>query len=166
MEPERREKDLHFAFEAGLFLKALNAVLEILFGVLLLFTSTVSTVVTFLTHQELLEDPQDFFANVLQPVVPFFSGHTQPFVAIYLLSHGIIKVFLVVHLFRRKLWAYPASIIFLLLFIVYQLYRYTQAHSVILLLLTAFDISVIALIWHEYSRVKKIVRKNVPHLST
>nr|WP_258171938.1 DUF2127 domain-containing protein [Burkholderia contaminans] len=36
------------------------------------------------------------------------------------------------------------------LFIGYQVYRFTFTHSVWLLLVTALDIVVIALTWHEY----------------
>ena len=46
------------------------------------------------------------------------------FAAIYLLSHGVIKVVLVASLFRELLWAYPAAIVVFTLFIVYQLYPY------------------------------------------
>jgi Predicted membrane protein (DUF2127) len=52
--------------------------------------------------------------------------------------------------YPRRLWYYPVAIIVFALFIAYQLYRYTFSHSVWLLLITALDIIVIALTWHEY----------------
>ncbi len=38
----------------------------------------------------------------------------------------------------------------LFLFVVYQLYRYSYTHSLGLVLLSAFDLVVIALVWHEW----------------
>lgn len=37
-------------------------------------------------------------------------------------------------------------------FVLYQVYRYTLTQSVWLILLTALDVTVVALIWHEYRR--------------
>jgi uncharacterized membrane protein len=65
-------------------------------------------------------------------------------------NHGIVKPLPVIRLLRNKLWAYPASLIILGLFIVYQLYRFSYTHGAGLILLTVFDIFVMGLIWHEY----------------
>jgi uncharacterized membrane protein len=73
-------------------------------------------------------------------------------------SHGVVKLALVVGLLRNKLWAYPASLIALGLFIVYQLYRYSYTHGIGLIVLTAFDVFVMWLIWHEY----RLVRQHLP----
>ena len=51
------------------------------------------------------------------------TGSAVLFGAVYLLTHGLVKVVLVVALLLNKLWAYPAMIAVLLLFIGYQLYR-------------------------------------------
>ncbi|GAC1575862.1 MAG: hypothetical protein NVS3B5_07120 [Sphingomicrobium sp.] len=45
-----------------------------------------------------------------------------------------------------KLWAYPASLVVMGLFIIYQLYRFSYTHGVGLILLTVFDLIVIALV--------------------
>jgi uncharacterized membrane protein len=44
------------------------------------------------------------------------------------------------------------------LFIVYQLYRFSYTHGIGLIALTAFDIFVMCLIWHEYG----LVRRHLP----
>jgi uncharacterized membrane protein len=77
------------------------------------------------------------------------------FYAFYLLSHGLVKVLLVAGLLRNKLWSYPASLVVLGLFIVYQVYRYSYTHGFGLIVLTIFDIVVIGLIWHEYRLVRR-----------
>jgi uncharacterized membrane protein len=79
-----------------------------------------------------------------------YTVSTQHFYAFYLLSHGIIKVALVIGLLRDKLWAYPASLVVLGIFIVYQLYRFSYTQGFGLIVLTVFDVIVMGLIWHEY----------------
>lgn len=41
------------------------------------------------------------------------------------------------------------------LFIVYQVYRFSATHSLWLLLITAVDVLVICLSWHEYHYLKR-----------
>lgn len=69
-----------------------------------------------------------------------------------------MKLALVIGLLREKLWAYPASLIALALFIAYQLYRYAFTNSVGLLALTVFDLFVMLLVWHEY----RLIRHHLP----
>ena len=106
-------------------------------------------------QREFLEDPRDYVANIAQHYLPYFSDHSQSFAAFYLLSHGIIKIFLAIGLLRNRLWAYPAAIVFFILFILYQVYRYTYTQSSFLILLTVFDLIVVGLTWHEYKIVKR-----------
>ena len=110
------------------------------------------------TQSELIEDKKDLIANHLLTWAQGFSIETQHFYAWYLLSHGAVKLALVAGLLMRKLWAYPTTIVVLGLFIIYQLYRYTQTHGVGLLLLTALDILVVTLTWHEY----RLMRRHLP----
>jgi uncharacterized membrane protein len=71
---------------------------------------------------------------------------------LYLLSHGIIKIILVVALLQQRLWAYPWLIVFLSIFIVYQIYRLVLHLSLGLLALTLFDIFIVALTVLEYRK--------------
>ena len=110
--------------------------------------------VNFLTEEELIEDPGDFLVTRLLDFTQNFSVSSKAFYAFYLLSHGAIKLFLVSGLLRGKLWSYPASLAALTLFIANQLYRYSYTHSFGLIVLTIFDVFVMALIWHEYQLVR------------
>ena len=153
-----QEKNIHRVFVISLILKGLNSFLEIIGGILFLFTGSITMILSFLIKGELIEDPTDFVASHIQQVIPYFSTHGQLYASLYLLSHGIIKIILVVSLLRNKLWAYPATIVVLFLFIAYQLYRLTYAYSLTFVLLTLFDIFIIVLTWHEY----KLIRKHLP----
>jgi uncharacterized membrane protein len=55
-------------------------------------------------------------------------------------------------LLRDKIWAYPLMIAFLIVFIVYQVYRMTFAFSIGLLGLTVFDVVVVWLTYREYGK--------------
>ncbi len=149
------EKKISKIFTISVLLKAINAVLEIIAGILFFFTGAITNIISYLARAELIEDPSDFLANKIQHYLPYLSEHTQLFTAFYLLSHGIIKLFLVVGLLRRRLWAYPSAILVFILFILYQLYRYTLTHSIFLIFLTLFDLFVVWLTWHEYQIIKK-----------
>ena len=58
-------------------------------------------------------------------------------------------------LLRGKSWAFPASLVAMSLFIVYQVYRFSYTHAFGLVVLTAFDIILVMLIWHEYRQFKQ-----------
>ncbi len=140
-------------FKVGVVLKGLDGILEVIGGILLLFLSpdAIEHIVRTLTGHELSEDPHDFIATHLLHTASHLTTGTTLFGAIYLLSHGVAKVVLVVFVLRDKLWAYPWLIALLLVFIGYQLYQITAVHfSAGLTALTVFDIALVWLTWREY----------------
>jgi uncharacterized membrane protein len=155
-----QERRIHQIFEVSILLKGAHALLECACGIVLAFVSTSAIVhlVNRFTQDELVQDPRDFLATHLLGWAQTFSVQAQHFYAFYLLSHGAVKLLLVAGLLRGKLWAYPASLAVLGLFIAYQLYRYSYTHSAGLIVLTLFDVIVIGLIWHEY----RLVRRHLP----
>jgi uncharacterized membrane protein len=155
---ELNEKRIHEAFEIGIVIKGIGACAETILGILLLFTNVTNLVQT-LIQNELIEDPDNFFATHAQAFT-HVTPQAQLYGALYLLSHGIIKLLLVAGLLRKKMWAYPASLAVLSLFIFYQVIRYFHTHSIGLLVLTVFDLAVVWLVWREYRRVSKNTPKN------
>ncbi len=160
------EKKLHLIFAVSLWLKAVFALSEIVAGVVtyLVPRQLLLPLVVWVTKDEFAEDPHDHIANFLLHTVQHLSISSQKFAAIYLLGHGVIKLWLIAGLLRQKLWYYPLGIIVFALFIAYQLYRYAFTHSMWLLLLTSLDIIVIALTWHEYTYIRNEKRKRVAAL--
>jgi uncharacterized membrane protein len=158
--PNLRER----LFRLSVALKGLNAALEIVGGVALAAVSPafIIHIVAFLTQDELTEDPRDFVANYLLRAASQMSLGGQLFTAIYLLSHGVIKLSLVWALLKYKLWAYPLSIAVFGAFIAYQIYRYTFTHGVGLIALSVFDLVVISLIYLEYRALKRRSGAAVP----
>lgn len=151
------EHRIHQLFEIGVWLKGAHALIECVGGILLYLVSTdaIASWVNAFTQEELIEDPNDFIAGYLSQTAGHFSVASKEFYAFYLLSHGLIKLLLVVGLLRGRLWSYPASLAALGAFMVYQLYRYSYTHSAGLLVLTVFDAVVMMLIWHEWRAVRR-----------
>ncbi|VVD62054.1 DUF2127 domain-containing protein [Pandoraea cepalis] len=151
------EKRLHFIFEASLWIKALFALAEIVGGIVAYFIPRhfLLSIVLWVTGNEMAEDPHDVVAGFLLHTVQHLSVSSQKFAAAYLLAHGVIKLWLIIGLLRDKLWYFPVSMVAFALFVVYQLYRFTFTHSPWLLVLSALDIAIIALTWHEYRLSKK-----------
>ena len=142
------------AFEIGIVLKGLDGILETVGGLLLLVLTpeTINRLVTRLTQHELSEDPHDFIAGHLLRSAHGLTGGAVTFAAVYLLLHGISKIVLVGALLRNKLWAYPWLIAFLLVFIVYQLYRIILSPTFGLSALTIFDALIVWLTWREWRK--------------
>lgn len=153
---QKQKKLIHISFEIALLMKGIDGILEILGGILMIFLNQerLNNIIIFLTQGELSEDPRDLIANSFLSFGSHFSIDAQRFGVFYLMSHGVIKCIIILLLWRRKLWAYPVSIISIILFIAYQIYRYSISPSIMMIILTIFDLVMIALTYFEYQRMK------------
>lgn len=145
---------LHLAFELGLLLKGLFAFGEVLTGLLLfrLDHAAIPAMARWITATELSQDPNDLVAGGLLRAAESFSVDSQTFFAVYLTSHGAIKLVTVLLLACGKLWAYPLAIAVFSGFIVYQVHRYVLTPGIGLILLSVVDVAVIVLTVIEYRR--------------
>jgi uncharacterized membrane protein len=146
-----KEKHLHRLFQLSVALKGAHALVEILGGLALYLFST-DTILRW------LYSASSGRGGLIARFAGTFSVSEHNFYAFYLVSHGVVNIVLVVGLLRQKLWAYPATFAVLALFIVYQVQRYTSTHDIGLLAITALDLIVLALAWHEY----KLIRRRLP----
>jgi uncharacterized membrane protein len=151
-----RRKVLHVLFLISVWIKGIAGLVETAAGVFCFFITpeAVKSFVVSITAPELARDPDDWISTALNRSVQHFSADNTLFVALYLVTHGLIKIFLVSGLLLGKLWSYPLSLWFLAAFIVYQCYRYTHTHAISLVLLTILDLAVAFLIWREYQSKK------------
>lgn len=150
------KRNIHLGFYIGLILKGLYDTGEVLCGFFLIFLTPerMSKLITFISKNELNEDPNDLVMNYLLSFSHVFSISMQHFTSFYLLSHGLVKISLLILLWRKKLWAYPMSCVIFMIFIIIQIQRFTQTHSIMLLILTIIDIAMIALTILEYKNIK------------
>ena len=152
-----KSKLTHKIFEIGIFLKGLNGFLEMVGGFLLLTLSyqTINRFAGFLTRDELTEDPKDIIANLLFRSAHNLSASGQYFGALFLLSHGLIKILLIIALFKKKLWAYPLAVAVFGLFVIFETRRYLILHSPWLLVVSILDFAILCLTLVEYRNLKR-----------
>lgn len=143
-------------FEASVIIKGIEGIFETLAGFFVLFVGSqeLANWAVQISHQELIDDPTDLFANYIFHTGQHLASGGTTFLVIYLLVHGFIKLTAVGSLLLNKLWGYPFSMITLGLFMIYQLYEISLHHSVFLFFLTLFDIFLMWLIWREYQQQK------------
>jgi len=156
-----KEKNIFKIFEIGLILKGLNAIAEIAGGFFIWFVNK-AYIITFVldfTRPELSDDPKDYLANFIVNSAATFSTSSQSFFAFYLIVHGFIKIFLIVNLFRKRLWAYPVSIFIFTVFIIYQAYEYYLNNSPWILFLIFFDILIVLMTTYEFLTNRKNLRR-------
>ncbi|MGH8800386.1 MAG: DUF2127 domain-containing protein [Casimicrobiaceae bacterium] len=153
----------HRLFELALLMKSLNALVELVGGLLALFVPlrTVDRLVLWLTASDIADDPHDWLANTLVHAAEKLSMGTKLFASFYLLSHACVKIFLVYSLWRERLWAFPVALWFIGALVCYSLYRFTHTHSVALLFFIAIDVVIMWFIWREYQ-----VRRLLPDRSS
>jgi uncharacterized membrane protein len=155
-----REKGLHRLFVLSVGLKGFYALAEIASGLALYFIAhdSIIRVINRFTTDELVHDPHDWLGTNLLGFARGFSLESQHFYAFYLITHGVLKLAVVIGLLRERLWAYPSSFVLFSAFIAYQLYRYSYTHDFGLVLLSILDLLVIVLAWHEY----RLLRRRLP----
>lgn len=143
-------------YEIGIIIKGIDGVLELAGGVLVLVLSpgTILNITNFLTQDMLQENPHNFIANhILKEGHRLASGATT-FAALFLLTHGLVKVVLVTCLLLNKLWAYPWALVVLGLFLVYQVYLLITKPTFGMAFLTVLDAIIIFLVYREWQKVR------------
>lgn len=153
---QQEEKRISLYFHISILIKGAISLAEIAAGIVVLFVPVTffTNLVIGLAQSELAQEPGDFIATHLTHVAQDFALTSSAFIAIYLLSRGLVKVVLIAALLKNKLWAYPASLVVLGLFVLYQIYQITTGFSWLLVALTIFDFIVMYFIWREYQILK------------
>lgn len=159
MPPEENKKEnskigkiLHDIFEFGVLIKFIDGAWQTATGFALLFLSekSIAKFVHLLAGRELIEDPTDAFLNFVFKSLENLSHNTQVFIALYILIHGLLNLFLAIQLYRERLWAYVFGISVMSALLVYQIHRIFLHHSLVLTLVSIFDVFFIFLTWREY----------------
>ncbi len=147
----------HRLFSASLVIKGVLAASEALSGAGLLLTPNhkILAFVAWLTRHELTQDPQDEMALWFRHMAEAFPIQTQHFYALYLLGHGTLKLIMVLLLARRVMWAYPASMVVLAGFVVYEFHDFLLTRSLPLLALCLLDAIMIGLVWREWRELRR-----------
>ncbi len=151
------EKDYHELFRIGIFLKAADGFIEACVGIFFYFVgyATIDGMLFSVFHGEIVETPRDAFWQFLINEWHSVSLSSNSFWGLLFVAHGATKLILSAALLRNKLWAYPIAAVVFSLFVGYEIYSLTHRPSLLLWLITVFDIIVVGLILHEYRHLIK-----------
>lgn len=153
---QRTDHTIYELFKWSILLKGAISVGEVLMGaVLLLIPAHYIISLVQGAGQRLAGHAENPLTHKIVAELIAFSAGSALFVALYLLSRGIIKCGLVWALLKNKLWAYPAALVVLGLLLVYQGYEIAQKGSIFVIAISLFDIVVMYLIWREWTIVKQ-----------
>lgn len=152
MNAPREEHVVYEFFLWSVLAKGLISLIEVITGIAIFFIppSRIVLLGVFLLNYLPFHTVQGL---LMQEIAKYTAG-TVTFVALYLLSRGLIKVFLIWSLIKNQLWAYPASLVVLGGFVLYQGYQIAVDRSLIVLGITLFDLVVMYFIWREWRIVK------------
>lgn len=155
MEKQKQQQPdaIDTAFHISLALKALDGLIEVLSGLLLLVIRPAQ--IESWADKQLLHHPHSALAAHVADWGHSIGKGSLLFASIYLLSHGIVKLFVVINVWRNRSWAYPLLLVVIGAFIVYQLfYLIFKKFTGGMVALTIFDFLIVYLTWIEYQRHK------------
>ncbi|WP_158243135.1 DUF2127 domain-containing protein [Acidimangrovimonas sediminis] len=154
---DRLARWLHGSYLFGLGMQALIGSVQFVAALVLIgaqMTDEMAELAHWTSRMMATQTPDPLAARALRALHEF-SVHPHTFWSVYLLGHGILNLGVVVALLARKHWAYPASILVLVAFIVYQMWDFSLTHAPVLILLSLFDLAVIGLVWREWREVRE-----------
>lgn len=144
-------------FRVGVWFKIIDGSLKIVLGLSLLrlIGLPISQVFLNIMRHELTEDPHDLFIHKVGPLLSHKPLTVSYFLASYFLFWGVIDIVLSINLLKKKLWVFPVSLGLITIFTLYELYRFTHTHSIILVYLIIIDIGLLWIIQKEYKKLKR-----------
>ena len=144
-------------YKIGVGIKGFDGLVELVTGIaLLLSPSLVHTVLHGVAaevgerHSSVFHFIADYIARVDGDLAR--SGIT--FLIVFLIAHGLVKLALVYCLLKEIVRAYPAALLILVAFLIYQAYILIVQPSIGMALFTLLDIIIIWLVWGEYQDLK------------
>lgn len=141
-------------FSISLILKGINGALEILGSIALVSVSpdTVRHMLRWVSSHwiEAVDGRTSTVGHWVAHLADRLNTDATIFGALYLVLHGVVKIILVIALLRERLWAYPAAIVTLTLFVLYQCWELFAHFSWWMLLLTVFDLLIIWMTAREW----------------
>lgn len=155
-ESPAEQKLIYEGYLVSIILKGLISLDETVTGIALLFIPPA----LFLAFTEWVADhipTGGFIGAHLVAQIESYTSATSHFLAFYLFSRGIIKLVIIIALLRNKLWAYPALLLVMLGFLLYQFYQIATSGSILVIGITVLDIVVMYFVWREW----RIVREKI-----
>jgi uncharacterized membrane protein len=150
----------HKIVKLVIYLKGAIGILQALAGTILLLIgpNRISTLIENSLERD-VENPGSMIHNILVRLADASSVNIHIFIALFMIVHGFVFISAVFALIHKRMWAFPSAGLLLLLFIIYQMYRLSQEFSILMIILTAIDIIILALLSLEYKRLRMTKRE-------
>ena len=132
-------------FGLGLIIKGVDAVLEVIGGILLFTPARVGGWLELLA----LHSRHDFTAHLWRHAADKIAVATVA-TAIYLVAHGGAKVILIGAILKERVWGYIGLMGVLSFFATFELYKAISKHEIAVFIFCLFDALVVYLIAKEY----------------
>ena len=151
-------ENMSFLFKLSMWWRIFYGVLRVIVGVtfLRLVGQPIADFVYTLMAHELTGKAGDAVLEKIYLLLQTHEFTVTYFIAGYFIFWGTLEIILSSCLLRRIQSAFPVSIGFISIFIVYALFRYTHTNSLVLLGVIFLDIGILYLVSHEY---KNLTRK-------
>lgn len=143
---------IHDLFNFVIIIKGIHGLLELLSGLVLVFTRSdfIVNLINMMFRHELIEDPTDLTANLLIHSSQHLTHGGLVFASIYLIIYGLINLGLFFGLWYKKLWVYPLAGFIIICFLLYQIIRVYFTHSLVLFIIILMDTVILLLLHFEY----------------
>ncbi len=150
-------KSSHRFFIVMILIKGLEWIAQLAIWIIALFVTRDSLywLVWWYLQEEIIEDQHAMISQFLLDSLQWLTISTQYFIALYFISHGMIKFFIVYNILKKRYWVYPFALIVFSFFTFYQVYLYIESWSLWMIGLIIIDIVVAILTYIEYQSVRK-----------
>lgn len=136
--------------------KGVDGLIELIAGIMLLVApGLLHQLLAFVSGQARLSHGH-FMQVIADNIARIDSDLTRGGVVVvilFLVTHGIIKLALVVALLKKLLWAYPYALLVLGLFFLYQLYVWVVHPTIGMAFFTVLDAIIIVIVWGEWRKL-------------
>jgi uncharacterized membrane protein len=142
-------------FRYTMWWKICYGALRLAFGVamLRLVGQPLLDALAVIMSHELESGPNDILFSLMSRVLMHHDFYVTYFLAGHFIFWGIIDIVLSVNLLKDKLWAFPVTIYLIIGFMVYEVFRFSHTHSLVLLGVMLLDAFVLYVTIKEYRRV-------------
>jgi uncharacterized membrane protein len=167
----REDRILDYSFLAGIGLKILNIIGDIIVGIPLLFIQPgqIESFIRSITASELLENPHDKIANFLVTTSSHVTHGSLLYLGVYFLLHGLVKIGIVGALIRGSRNVYPWAIGALITLLMYQIVSILIQFSITLTILSALDFVIILLTlreWYHHRTLQDVLMYYAPKIAS
>jgi uncharacterized membrane protein len=167
----REDRVLDYSFLAGIGLKILNIIGDVLVGIPLLFIQPhqIGSFIHKITASELLENPNDKLSNFLVHTSAHVTHGSLIYLGIYFLLHGLVKIGIIVALVRASRNVYPWAIGALVALLLYQIISISIHFSLTLTVLSVLDLVIILLTlreWYHHRTLQDVLMYYAPKVAS